>query len=330
MAISASAEAVTNEINENLSETIIRLTKTCGAQALNEANIDVRRVQGSVYIGGSTTQTATTTINCNQTTDIKAAMRSELANIAKTSAHNTKNNVLTGDWGLFSETKAVSNTYNKNIMRFSLDDYMSCTADAINRANILVEDVVGDPTQDFAVKIDRIVTQEAKAQITACVQNTTSDIDLAVKMTNDAETTAKSMGTLEAIIDGIGRIISSLTSLVVAAGVVGALGFIAYVVVQATLPDRNQSFNERQQKMQETALKLAAAEKAVTNMPAAPAAPALPAAPAAPALPAAPAAPALPAAPVKLAAPAVPVKPSPVKLAAPVKPSPAIPAKLKK
>lgn len=200
-----------------MTTTIMNISKTCAAKALNKIDMSVGYVGGDVNMEGKVTQKAEADMKCEQSNDLQAAIRSEMANTIKQSAMTTDNNIFTGDLGIFSNTVVNNYTMNKTIISSDLKDVMNCMVDATNEFKIHFGAVAGD--FNFKTTID----QEAKARISSCIQSTNYAQDISNKFTNVVDQEAKAVGTIVGLAAEAGDIMTKTMTAVIICAVMGAL-----------------------------------------------------------------------------------------------------------
>ena len=213
----------TSILNEFITETIVNVSKTCAAKALNKLELGADTVGGNVVIGGEIRQTAAADLKCDQSSDLASAIKSELANTIKQSATSTDNSIITGDLGFYSETTANNNTVNRNIMKTSVDDVMNCLAEAKNEFKAHFGTVGGDFTFNPTA-----FDQTAKANVASCVQGTKWSQEIANKVANDVTQEAKNVGTLETLFGDAGRIMGTVMIILVVLGALSGMGFLGF------------------------------------------------------------------------------------------------------
>jgi hypothetical protein len=226
MPLVGKATVNTNILNEFLTETIVKLSKTCAAKALNKIDINVGNVAGDVTIGGEIKQTAASELKCDQKSDLQSAIKSEMANIIKQSATSKDSSIVTGDAGLYSETTANNNTTNRSIMTTSLDDVMICVSAATNDFKVQFGSVGGNFTFN-PTNFD----QNASARVLDCVQKTTWSQKIENKVINDVEQTAANKGTLDSLFDGVARIVPSVITLIIVLASLSTVGYLIYAFI---------------------------------------------------------------------------------------------------
>jgi hypothetical protein len=217
------ASVRTEVINEFMTDTIINLSKTCAAKANNKIDISAQYVGGSVVFTdkAAINQTAEADIRCEQTSDLQAAVRSEMSNKIKQSAMTTDNNIFSGDIGWFSETNASNYMLNKTILSSDLKDVMVCMADASNEIKAQFAVIMRD------LKFEAEFNQTARAKVSNCVQGTKWAQNITNKYNNDIEQSARSVGTVVGLAAEAGDILSKVMTGVIISAVCGALVYFS-------------------------------------------------------------------------------------------------------
>lgn len=205
----------TSVLNKSLTNAVLAVSKSCAAAAQNELDIGAKKVGGSVNIGGNISQTAKADIlNCEQTSQIKGALKSAMAANTDSSALSTPNNIFTGDFGLFSASVTNTNIVNSSIMNMNTKDLQKCRSDANNKQKILFGEVGGD------FNFTSTINQNALAEITKCVQATGVAQELSDEITAKSTSAAKKEGTLNALMDSANAWKSTAIILAVVAGII--------------------------------------------------------------------------------------------------------------
>lgn len=209
-------------LNDFVTNVVMNISKVCAAKAINKIEIGAKSVAGNVVIGGEIIQNASADLRCEQLSDLSAAIKSEMANTIKQSASSKDNSLLSGDFGVFSATSAENYTANTNLVNTKLDDVVECVAEATNEFKAIYGSVGGDFT--FApTKME----QNTKANISKCVQNTKYIQDITSSVDNDLDQEAKNVGTLDALFGEVGRILASLSTLLIVMAVMSGIVYIA-------------------------------------------------------------------------------------------------------
>lgn len=200
----ARASTTSKTINKTLTETIIDLSKRCGAEAANVLSLKADNVGGSVNIGGKVKQEATTQINCEQRSDIVSAIQSQMATKMASEA------VAKG--GFTSTTARVRNeVVNEVINKTDVTDLMECFTDSTNVFEAHFGTVSGDFS--FTTEID----QTASADVSSCIQDTGIDQEIATEISTAMASKAESDGSINfSLFGGLGAVIVLLIIAVIA------------------------------------------------------------------------------------------------------------------
>lgn len=208
-------------VNTSMTDVIISMSKTCASASGNLISVDVGSVAGDVVISGKQTQTATSSIDCDQKSDLSAAIKSEMMNAIRASSAIQNPSIFEGSIGIYTESKTRTKTVNETIMNMNIDDLIKCSSATNNDYIVKVGTVGGKFT--FNPSID----QNANG-ISKCIQASGIDTELANAIKNDIEATSKQQGLAGTMFDGMGNIMSSVVLMGVVAAVFALVIFIAW------------------------------------------------------------------------------------------------------
>lgn len=189
-------------LNSTISSSLANVFKTCESNATNSFNVKLGSVAKDVTFGGNTKQIAKADLmDCSQTNDIKASIKSEMNNAIKAKSSIQDNNLFSGDLGIFSQSATNSKTENKAILTMDTKDIMGCYAKAKNEIKIEIENVGGSFT--WTSEVD----QNTASSLTKCVQDSKIAHDLAQTMQNDIDATSKKQGILAQLADNSANLV---------------------------------------------------------------------------------------------------------------------------
>jgi len=212
-------------VNKSMTDVLIKVSKTCASSANNVIGVNVDSVAGDFIVGGNQTQTAASSINCNQKSDLSAAIKSEMMNAIKASSAIQNPSIFEGSIGIYTESKTSTKTVNETIMNLNVEDLMKCGSETGNNYNVNVGTVGGKFV--FSPNID----QNASG-ISKCIQEAGFDAKLAGAITNDIDATSKQQGLAGTMFDGMGNIMSSVVLMGIVAAVFALVIFIAWRLLQ--------------------------------------------------------------------------------------------------
>jgi hypothetical protein len=230
MGLFSKSKTTVTTLNEIITDSVIKVMKTCSAKAENVISIDAGTVQGDFIIGSvdpkanktKISQTAVSSINCNQSTEIKAAIKSEIKNGIQAQASTSSNTWLEmPDIG--GNSKTITNTTNRDVSNWDVSDIQECGSTSTNKFSIAVELVKGK----FVFNQD--MEQTAMAEVMECVQNSATIQEKVTKMATEVEAKAASKNVLESIADSLGATLAAIMGTVV---MFGAIGLVAMVIVK--------------------------------------------------------------------------------------------------
>jgi hypothetical protein len=216
---------VTNKVMTNA---IINISKTCAAESVNAVSIRADKVAGSVNIGGRVTQTARATLNCDQRSDIKAAIRSEMGSAMATEAKAQTPSLFEGSTGLFTGSSNKTNVINETVNTINIEDLMKCFASSKNSFEAHFGEVGGNFS--FNAEID----QNASAEVEKCIQAQGIDQVMASKINNDVAAAASTKGLLGTLTDSLGDMVASVLGL-------AAVAMVAFIIIKVMFSNKKSS-----------------------------------------------------------------------------------------
>lgn len=226
MGLFTSSKTTTNTLNEAITNAVIAVMKTCAATAGNSVNVDIEDVGGDVDIGGDAiSQTAASSINCQQQSQVQTALKSEITNKIQAEATTSSNTWLEmPDIG--SSSKTITNTTSRDVANWNVSDIQKCLSDATNNVNITVKRAKG------TVTFDKGIVQNATAKVSACVQSSSSILQKTTAMANDIKARAASQNVLESMLSQMGSMAATIMGIVVMLTIVAIAGAVIMMVMR--------------------------------------------------------------------------------------------------
>lgn len=226
MGIFTTNRTTTSTLNEAITNAVVSVMKACSASASNSTDVNIQGGTGDVYIGGGpVSQTAVSTINCQQQSQVTAALKSEIVNAIQAKATSSSNS-----WfempDIGSSSITVTRTANRDVTNWDVTDIHKCFSDTSNNVQFNVIDRNGN------IIIDKSVDQTATANVAACVQKSTSIFDKTTSMANDIKAQSASQNVLESMFAQMGSIAAAVMSIVLLIVIIMVIGSIIMLMLR--------------------------------------------------------------------------------------------------
>lgn len=195
---SASSKTGVEALNEVVTNSVMKVMKTCSAKSHNTISMDVGTVGGDLNIGSSDPanrakmkQYAKSSINCTQTTDLQSAIKSEIKNGIQAEASTSGKTWMEPPGNTKSEV--ATKVTNRDVTNWDVSDVQACGSNSSNDFIIKADVVKGN------VNFNPDIEQNAHAEILACVQSTSSIQEKVSKLSTDIAAKAASKNALDSI-----------------------------------------------------------------------------------------------------------------------------------
>ena len=214
-------------MNKAITNSAMQVVNTCAASASNEFSIKVGKVAGDVVFGNedpkkraSIKQVAETSLNCNNNTDLEAAMKSAMENNMKAQSSAQQQSLFEGSMSIYTESETNQKLRNETIMNTDL----SAIQDCIQESNNVIKKEFGEIGGNFIYNQD--VEQDARADMEKCVNDTRMAVDMATDYNNKLESASKTQGLAGTMFDGLGNTLASIVMIAVVLAIVGFIFFL--------------------------------------------------------------------------------------------------------
>lgn len=226
MGLFTSSKTTTTTLNEAITNAVIAVMKTCAATASNSMNVDIEDTDGDVNIGGAAiTQTAVSSINCQQQSQVQTALKSEITNKIQAEATTSSNTWLEmPDIGSSSST--ITNTANRDVANWNVSDIQGCLSNSNNNVNFTVKRTKG------TVTFDQNIVQNATAKVSSCVQGSSSILQKTTDMANDIKARSASQNVLESMLSQMGSMAAAIMGIVLLLTIVAIAGAVIMMVMR--------------------------------------------------------------------------------------------------